>query len=275
MMQFIKELLIKKGFLFILIASCLLILYVDVYAGVNSSIITEVPDFVKGKWTGVVLEIKNKTTKKTTEYKINLHSEFNIPGSNLAIKVGDFLPDFKMNGNILTSASPEPNNPAVHLTVFEGGKKIFEGWNYSKFPTIQSFQNEKYSIIFKGGIPVQGLSTFSNSQIAKDYVVLLGMALDQFRLDVGRYPTSNEGLQALMKNPGYNAWKGPYLKKETFIDPWGRPYLYVSPGKYGDYDLFSLGKDGVVGGSDEDKDITSWGGIGYEFKEKKESLSPM
>ena len=93
---------------------------------------------------------------------------------------------------------------------------------------------------------------------AKAQIELLGQALDQFRLDMGRYPTSQEGLAALVTNPGIDNWQGPYLKKGLPNDPWGRPYHYQSPGSHGDFDLVSFGKDGSPGGEGEDKDITSW-----------------
>ncbi|MBM4139883.1 MAG: type II secretion system protein GspG [Nitrospira sp.] len=125
---------------------------------------------------------------------------------------------------------------------------------------------------------IETSSAFDKSQIARNQIELLGQALDQFRLYVGRYPTTGEGLQALMRNPGIRKWEGPYLKKEIPMDPWGRPYIYVSPGKHGDYDLFSLGKDGIPGGTGENEDITSWGGsTGYYDGEQKrrKPLSPM
>jgi general secretion pathway protein G len=93
---------------------------------------------------------------------------------------------------------------------------------------------------------------------AKAQIELLGQALDQVRLDTGRYPTTSEGLNALMVNPGIENWDGPYLKKAVPNDPWGRPYIYQSPGTHGDYDLSSLGADGALGGEDENKDINSW-----------------
>ena len=94
---------------------------------------------------------------------------------------------------------------------------------------------------------------------AKAQIELLGQGLDQFRLDVGRYPTTQEGLNALMVNPGgIDQWEGPYLKKELPKDPWERPYLYQCPGKHGEYDLFSYGRDGALGGEGEDKDVVSW-----------------
>ena len=93
---------------------------------------------------------------------------------------------------------------------------------------------------------------------AKAQIELLGQALDQFRLDVGRYPTTQEGLSALMVNPGITGWEGPYLKKALPPDPWGKPYQYLSPGSHGEYDLLSYGRDGNPGGDGEDKDVTSW-----------------
>ena len=93
---------------------------------------------------------------------------------------------------------------------------------------------------------------------AKAQIELIGQALDQFRLDVGRYPTTQEGLNALMVNPGATGWEGPYLKKALPPDPWGKPYQYLCPGSHGEYDLLSYGRDGNPGGDGEDKDVTSW-----------------
>jgi general secretion pathway protein G len=92
----------------------------------------------------------------------------------------------------------------------------------------------------------------------KTQIELLGQALDTFRLDTGRYPTTGEGLEALLTDPGVNNWDGPYLKKAIPNDPWGRPYHFESPGNHGDYDLYSLGADGSPGGEGENKDINSW-----------------
>ena len=84
-------------------------------------------------------------------------------------------------------------------------------------------------------------------------------ALDTYRLDVGRYPDSEQGLDALFTRPeNVPKWDGPYLKKKPPEDPWGNKYVYKSPGEHGEYDLYSLGKDGRPGGSDENADITSW-----------------
>jgi len=94
---------------------------------------------------------------------------------------------------------------------------------------------------------------------AKAQVEMFGTALDTFRLDVGRYPTSEEGLKALREKPsGAERWDGPYLPKEIPSDPWGRPYVYLSPGNHGDYDLMSYGADGIEGGEGENQDAVSW-----------------
>ena len=93
---------------------------------------------------------------------------------------------------------------------------------------------------------------------AKAQIQLLEQALDQFRLDTGRYPASSEGLTALQTDPGAEGWDGPYLKKTIPTDPWGHAYVYVSPGTHSDFDLYSYGADGVEGGEGENQDITNW-----------------
>jgi general secretion pathway protein G len=100
----------------------------------------------------------------------------------------------------------------------------------------------------------------SQVKVARAQIDALDKALDQFRLDVGRYPSSEEGLQALVVQPSGEAnWSGPYLKKGVPADPWGRPYQYQQPGTHGgDFDLLSLGKDGRPGGNGEDADVTNW-----------------
>lgn len=102
--------------------------------------------------------------------------------------------------------------------------------------------------------------TRSRIQAAKIQVDQLGTILDMYRLDVGRYPTTAEGLDALVNPPpGVDRWAGPYLRKaESLTDPWGNPYGYQAPGDHGDYDLWSYGADGTSGGEDENADITSW-----------------
>jgi general secretion pathway protein G len=84
-------------------------------------------------------------------------------------------------------------------------------------------------------------------------------ALDTYRLDVGRYPTTEQGLAVLVNRPQNEPkWNGPYLQKSVPLDPWGKPYQYKSPGEHGEFDLWSFGKDGQPGGTGEAADITSW-----------------
>jgi len=94
---------------------------------------------------------------------------------------------------------------------------------------------------------------------AKAQIELLGTALDTYRLDTGRYPSTQEGLEALRQKPGgLERWDGPYLKKAVPLDPWGKPYIYQSPGQNGPYDLVSYGADGVPGGERDNGDVSSW-----------------
>mgnify|MGYP002351514249 FL=1 len=102
----------------------------------------------------------------------------------------------------------------------------------------------------------------SKSKAAKLQIEEFGNTLDLFKIDVGRYPDSQEGLQALVQAPtgqGGDRWHGPYLKKKAVPkDPWGNDYLYVFPGKHGPYDIVALGADGREGGEGENKDVASW-----------------
>ncbi len=99
----------------------------------------------------------------------------------------------------------------------------------------------------------------SEQKAAKSQISLLETGVDIYRLDVGKYPTTEQGLQALREKPqGVKDWDGPYLAKEVPLDPWGNPYVYEYPGKHGDYDILSLGADGRYGGEDENRDIVSW-----------------
>jgi len=99
----------------------------------------------------------------------------------------------------------------------------------------------------------------SQVKVARAQIDALDKALDEFRLDMGRYPTTEEGLAVLMAAPANEpSWGGPYLKKGVPADPWGRQYVYQLPGTHGDFDLLSYGKDGRPGGAGEDADITNW-----------------
>jgi general secretion pathway protein G len=99
----------------------------------------------------------------------------------------------------------------------------------------------------------------AKQKTAKTQIGMIGTALDAFRLDIGRYPTSDEGLAALRQNPGRaDFWDGPYLPKDIPNDPWGKQYVYRSPGEHGDYDLYSKGADDQEGGDGENADVVSW-----------------
>ncbi|MBN8958685.1 MAG: type II secretion system major pseudopilin GspG [Rhizobiales bacterium] len=102
--------------------------------------------------------------------------------------------------------------------------------------------------------------TESKSKAAKIQIESLGSALDLLYLDVGRYPTSAEGLVMLVQRPGgVTSWNGPYLKGGVVPnDPWGHPYVYRSPGQHGPYDIVSYGADGQEGGVDAASDIVNW-----------------
>ena len=99
---------------------------------------------------------------------------------------------------------------------------------------------------------------------ARAQIELFALALDQYRLDNDFYPGSSQGLSALRErpdgDPAARNWRGPYLRKTIPLDPWGRPYTYKSPGEVNvqSYDLLSLGRDGQLGGTGEDADVTSW-----------------
>jgi len=99
----------------------------------------------------------------------------------------------------------------------------------------------------------------SEVTVAKAQIEAFEKSLDTYRLDVGRYPTTEEGLNALMAAPPTAAakWNGPYLKKGVPLDPWGHAYQYRAPGSKGEYEILSLGKDGQPGGSGEGADISS------------------
>jgi general secretion pathway protein G len=99
----------------------------------------------------------------------------------------------------------------------------------------------------------------SESKVTRAQIDALQKALDQYRLDIGRYPGTEQGLAVLVQRPADEPrWTGPYLAKAVPPDPWGRPYLYRAPGQHGEYDLMSYGRDGQPGGEGDNADLTSW-----------------
>lgn len=99
----------------------------------------------------------------------------------------------------------------------------------------------------------------SEVKAARAQIDAIEKALDQYRLDIGRYPTTEQGLAALFQRPANEPkWAGPYMKKEVPPDPWGKSFQYKAPGEHGEFDIFSFGKDGASGGTGEAADITNW-----------------
>jgi len=100
----------------------------------------------------------------------------------------------------------------------------------------------------------------AKSDTAQLQIAEFSSGLDLFYVEVGRYPTTEEGLESLVSEPvGVGNWNGPYLKKNDLpTDPWGQSYHYRNPGEHGEFDLYSLGRDNIGGGGDEDTDIVSW-----------------
>ena len=99
----------------------------------------------------------------------------------------------------------------------------------------------------------------AKQKTAQTQIQMLATALDLYHLDVGRYPTDEEGLKSLYSKPESTSnWSGPYLDKQAPKDPWGRDYVYKCPGEHGPYDLYSMGADGQPGGEGENSDITNW-----------------
>lgn len=111
---------------------------------------------------------------------------------------------------------------------------------------------------------ILGRVSEARSKTAKTQIELIGVALDNYRLDNGSYPTTEQGLEALIAKPARSPlplnWRGPYLRKALPGDPWDRAYIYRSPGEHAPtaYDLSTLGRDGTPGGEDEDADVVSW-----------------
>lgn len=111
-----------------------------------------VPDNVKGKWSSIVLIVQDKASNKTQEVKVSVGAEAALPNTPLKVKVIDFLPDFKMQENKITSISNEPNNPAARVQIAEAGKAPWDGWLFSTMPQVHAFSHEKYGVILKEGI---------------------------------------------------------------------------------------------------------------------------
>ena len=116
-----------------------------------------VPQEVKDTWTSVVFIIEDKQEGKQDEITVKVGDEFDIAGSGLVVKTGPFLPEFKMSADTITSTSNNPGNPAIGIEIYENGVKVFPasgkwGWLYVNFPTIHSFEHNRYGLVLKEGI---------------------------------------------------------------------------------------------------------------------------
>ena len=113
-----------------------------------------VPDAVKGKWRAVKLRVEEKSGGKSPQvYTVKLGEQLDIPGGTLRVRIGEFLPALQVSGNEVTSASNDPTNPAVMVTMSENGKETFKGWLFAKFPEMQPFEHPMYRITLIEGVP--------------------------------------------------------------------------------------------------------------------------
>jgi hypothetical protein len=118
----------------------------------SESMKTVVPEAVRGKWKGVTLTVVDRETSNVKDYTATLGGKLTIPNTNIVIQVVDFLPDFKIEGTVFTSASAEPLNPAARVQITEGGQEIFKGWLFQKFPSMHPFEHQRLSITLKSGV---------------------------------------------------------------------------------------------------------------------------
>jgi hypothetical protein len=114
-----------------------------------------VPDSVKGKWKAVKIAVLDKNTQKRSEYEVAVGSEVAVTGSDLVIKVDNFLPDFIMDGPVRTSASGEPKKPAAQVSITEAGKEVYKGWLFYNLPSPHDFQHPRYAVSLAGFVPAQ------------------------------------------------------------------------------------------------------------------------
>lgn len=114
-----------------------------------------IPDSVKGKWKAVKVGVFDRTTKKTADYVIPIGSQVAVSGTDLAIKVENFVPDFIMDGAVRTSASNEPKKPAAQVRITEGGQEIYKSWLFYNLKSPHDFQHPKYSVSLVGFVPAE------------------------------------------------------------------------------------------------------------------------
>jgi len=110
------------------------------------------PPEVKGKWKAIKVSVEDKKNKTKKEVTVNIGQDADVPGTKLNIKAVEFVPSFVMQGLNITSASNEPNNPAAKVVISEGGKEIFKGWLFQKFPTTHAFSHPDYAVTLSGAV---------------------------------------------------------------------------------------------------------------------------
>jgi general secretion pathway protein G len=164
---------------------------------------------------------------------------------------------------------PARNMGRLHIEVRSGGVgmhacvyKVAKTTKHGGFTLLELLVVMVIIGLLAGIVAPRYFSQVGKSRVkaARAQIDSLDKALEQFRIDTGRLPSTEEGLAALNSAPpGMTGWEGPYLKRALPLDPWGHPYVYVQPGTHqNDFDLESYGRDGQPGGSDEDADLGNW-----------------
>jgi len=123
--------------------------HVDIQMPSSEQMKIVIPNEIKGKWKGVILTVMDKQTMNGRDYNVPIGDKFSISGSNIEVQTGAFLPDLQITDNVYSTASGELNNPAIQVEVKEGGKEIFKGWLFQKFPSVHPFKHERFSITLK------------------------------------------------------------------------------------------------------------------------------
>jgi hypothetical protein len=117
----------------------------DMGSGVAKKVV--VPDEVKKAWKGAKIEVEYKAKKSKKTFVVDFNSTFKVPDSDLTLKIGEFLPHFAMGGEAITSNSNNLENPALRIEIMQGGKEVFKGWLFGKFPAVHPFQHDQYGVI--------------------------------------------------------------------------------------------------------------------------------